>query len=195
MLEKPTAATKPSTQAKPEKFDSESSEYDNDDNYYDYDESEEEKEDESTDDLDTGIIKDDTGILKDGVNTIRGFVDDIFGRKNFSQQVFLQKINFWIISGGSDGSVIIDTNDDIDDDSYYTSFDFIWPIILLALILSVSLLIVAKIVKEMTRKRGERYRQALLASKNSIIYQKLSEDLPSVPATPKVHRYAPISQV
>lgn len=67
------------------------------------------------------------------------------------------------------------------------------------------LLAIARVVYVVLRKRGERYRMALLASKNSFVYQKLSEDIvkpkegkdlkPKAIKQPKVHRYAPINQV
>lgn len=68
------------------------------------------------------------------------------------------------------------------------------PIFLFALGVVVICMAISKIFAFMMRKRGERYRQALLASKNSIVYQKLTEDIVA-PKTPKVHRYAPIQQV
>ncbi|EDW72262.2 uncharacterized protein Dwil_GK20809 [Drosophila willistoni] len=83
---------------------------------------------------------------------------------------------------------------------YYSGYRFMFPIIIVVTCLLIILLGIAKVVSMVLRKRGERYRMALLASKNSFVYQKLSEDivkpLPSKePKQPKVHRYAPINQV
>lgn len=68
------------------------------------------------------------------------------------------------------------------------------PFLLILFAILASLVLITRIISLIMHRRGERYRQALLASKNSIIYQKLSEDI-SAPQTPKLHRYAPINQV
>lgn len=73
------------------------------------------------------------------------------------------------------------------------------PFLLVLLTILSIIVLVTRIVSLFMHRRGERYRQALLASKNSIIYQKLSEEI-SAPVTPKLHRfnsnqYAPINQV
>lgn len=65
------------------------------------------------------------------------------------------------------------------------------PYILIVMAAFIILGMIAFVISQFMHRRGERYRQALLASKNSIIYQKLSEEI-HAPQTPKFHRYAPI---
>lgn len=107
----------------------------------------------------------------------------------------------------------LDINDDDDDDEDSESeeefpleneiqteyavleqYGYLVPIATVMLVLLIVLAVMARIMSIMMRRRGEHYRQALLASKNSIVYQKLSEDIVG-PTTPKFHRYAPIEQV
>lgn len=51
------------------------------------------------------------------------------------------------------------------------------PYFLVVLAALIMLGMIAFIISQFMHRRGERYRQALLASKNSIIYQKLSEEI------------------
>lgn len=74
-----------------------------------------------------------------------------------------------------------------------SNYNYLKPILIIVFAVLALLIIIGKIVSMMMRRRGERYRQAILASKNSIVYQKLSEDIG--PTTPKFNRYAPINQV
>lgn len=85
---------------------------------------------------------------------------------------------------------------------FYTSPKFLGPIIITLVSILILLVFVAKIVLVIMYKRGERYRMSLLqAHKNTIVYQKLSEEIkPTIDSKnkfthPKVHRYAPISSV
>lgn len=99
-----------------------------------------------------------------------------------------------------------DDEDDNDDEEfiierghiYYSGYKFIVPIIIIITCVIVLLLVIAKVVSMVMRKRGERYRMSLLqAHTNSIVYQKLTEDIkpPKEPKQPKVHQYTPINQV
>lgn len=60
-------------------------------------------------------------------------------------------------------------------------------------------LVIMHVASRILDKKNERYRQAILASKNSIVYQKLSEDIGGQKgknaSIPKVHHYQPIQQV
>ncbi|XP_033253021.1 uncharacterized protein LOC117192446 isoform X2 [Drosophila miranda] len=82
---------------------------------------------------------------------------------------------------------------------YNGGYNFLIPMILVISCVVLILLAITKVVIMVLRKRGERYRMALLASKNSFVYQNLSEDIvkpaSKEPKQPKVHRYAPINQV
>lgn len=84
---------------------------------------------------------------------------------------------------------------------YYSSYRFLGPIIITLISILILLVFVAKIVLVIMYKRGERYRMSLLqAHKNTIVYQKLSEEIKPPKESkqithPKVHRYAPISSV
>lgn len=75
-----------------------------------------------------------------------------------------------------------------------------WTIAIFTTCCLVLVLIIVRVASIMMNKRHERYRQAILASKNSFVYQKLSEEKLNgsngkIPSIPKVHRYQPIEQV
>lgn len=98
-----------------------------------------------------------------------------------------------------------DDDDDVDDDFdiereerimafYAMDIGFVIQICLIVFVMLIIFALCAKIMANHMSRQGDRYRQALLASKNSIVYKKLSEDIAG-PKTPKCHRYAPIEQV
>lgn len=80
------------------------------------------------------------------------------------------------------------------DYAFIEKYAYLLPIAGIIFVVLITLAVVAKVMSVLMRRRGDRYRQALLASKNSIVYQKLSEDIAG-PTTPKFHRYSPIEQV
>lgn len=107
----------------------------------------------------------------------------------------LQKIEEALLNGNSKSDDPLQEEVVILDSNTLLQISGLWlPIFCIAMGIVVIMVAVSRILAIMMRKRGERYRQALLASKNSIVYQKLTEDIVA-PRTPKVHRYAPIEQV
>ncbi|XP_055625655.1 kinesin-related protein 4 isoform X4 [Toxorhynchites rutilus septentrionalis] len=107
----------------------------------------------------------------------------------------IQKIEEAILGGNARSDDPLQEEVVILDGSTLLQISGLWlRILCIAMAIVVIIMAVSRILAIMMRKRGERYRQALLASKNSIVYQKLTEDIVA-PQTPKVHRYAPIQQV
>lgn len=96
-----------------------------------------------------------------------------------------------VVHANKDGTVdVFDAEDEENSKALAMAFQAL-PYILILMAVLIVLGMIALIVSQFMHRRGERYRQALLASKNSIIYQKLSEEI-HAPQTPKFHRYAPI---
>uniref|UniRef100_A0A182SRF5 TOLL-like receptor 11 n=1 Tax=Anopheles maculatus TaxID=74869 RepID=A0A182SRF5_9DIPT len=170
---------------------------DSDDNDNGDVDSEDDEDDEDSDDDDD----DDDDAVKDEVEERENILDAANGIQQIEQDILTGKHN------NNDGDN--EDDDEYEDDSEGTNVDdvvilenasmlavstvalIIGCIVIGSLMLT---LLVAKIVALIFKRRGERYRQALLASKNSFVYQKLTEDI--VPSkTPKVHRYEPINQV
>ena len=76
------------------------------------------------------------------------------------------------------------------------AISFLWPILILIMIVILILVTISKVISLMIKRREEQYHQSLLAYKNSIVYQKLSEEIiGSKVKQPKEHKYAPINQV
>lgn len=157
------------------------------DEEYDYDEKE--NPDDSEDREDESIVEDtsvepDKNLLLEGIKAIKKVENRIFGK------IKSMKLKLYLIS------ILLGSDNEYDDDvviEQATQYRFLWPMLIFMLSIFSVLLIIMFVIAQCMRRRGERYRQALLQSKNSIIYQKLSEEI--APQTPKVHRYTPIAQV
>lgn len=163
-----------------------------DDDDDDVEEDETEDDDEYSDEQSTDVVD-----SRDNVNELYGddlddddeedeIIEAANGMQNFGQA---------ILTGNGKSEDPLDDEVVILDGNTLLQISGLWlPIFCIALGIVVICLAVSRIFAIIMRKRGERYRQALLASKNSIVYQKLTEDIVA-PKTPKVHRYAPIQQV
>ncbi|KAM7345758.1 leucine-rich repeat domain-containing glycoprotein 150 isoform 1-T4 [Cochliomyia hominivorax] len=187
-----------------EEKDNEESDYDEDDGE-DEDEDEDEENDDK-DDYDDYEKKADISkkIIDHGIR-----VEEIDLSKETNDRFLLDKFiadrKKHLEHNDDDEEEDEDEDDDSDEEYiierghiYYSGYKFIVPIIIIITCVIVLLLVIAKIVSMVLRKRGERYRMSLLqAHTNSIVYQKLTEDIkpPKEPKQPKVHQYTPINQV
>ncbi|XP_054737604.1 uncharacterized protein LOC129244038 [Anastrepha obliqua] len=175
-----------------------------DENDSEYDDDDEDDEDDEDDDEDDNNKKknnnNEEAEKKIDITKLHDFgmhVEDVDLHKETKDQFLLNK---FLLNGdesnesNADEEIIIERGH-----VYYVGYKFLLPVIVIVTCLLMLLIVIAKIVTVVVRKRGERYRMALLASSNnSIVYQKLTEDIkPKVkePKVPKVHRYAPINQV
>ncbi|XP_059048038.1 leucine-rich repeat-containing G-protein coupled receptor 5 [Achroia grisella] len=84
-------------------------------------------------------------------------------------------------------------------------YDYLWPMLISILCVLILLIVIAKVVMVLCKKRTKqmRYNSAIIAAMTQpgrtkkdcgLVYQQLSEDLTG-PATPKLNRYAPLHNV
>lgn len=185
--EKSTAKPKLTTSVPPAIVDSdnENDESEADD---DYDSDEERDYDEEVEDESIATEKPDQSksknVLLNTIKVIQDFDNRIFGESNEFPSSSPNLIATLNVLGGEDEDVTVEVAG--------SNYRFLWPIIIVMLSIVVVLLVIMNVVAICMRRRGERYRQALLQSKNSIIYQKLSEEI--APQTPKVHRYTIVGE-
>lgn len=176
--DKTPAPKKTVSTAAPSVVDSNNNNNENDgstvDDDYDYNENDDDEDEEREDE---SIVEDkpDKDILFDGIQVIKKVENRIFGGTNIDDE--------------EEEEVVIEAA------TISQQYRFLWPMLIVMFSIFVVLVIIMFTIASCMRRRGERYRQALLqSSKNSIIYQKLSEEI-HTPQTPKVHRYTPIAQV
>ncbi|XP_053685250.1 uncharacterized protein LOC128734881 isoform X2 [Sabethes cyaneus] len=167
---------------------------DNDEDEDDIEEDESEDDDDYSDEQNTK--KEDVVDSKDEPDQYYDEDDDSDDDENdiINAANGIQKIEEAILGNSKSDDPLEESVTSLDSDAVL-QIGVIWlPFICIAMGILMIVVAISRIFAIMMRKRGERYRQALLASKNSIVYQKLTEDI-TAPKTPKVHRYAPIQQV